>query len=60
MTTAAKYPQTTEISAEKALHMFRQMVAIRLFEEQVNDLALRAPPPQSYVAYYGHCRAKLR
>ena len=33
------------IEKERLIHMYRQMVAIRLFEERVNDLYTRALMP---------------
>ena len=33
------------IGRDRLLHMYRQMVAIRLFEERVNDLYTRALMP---------------
>ena len=53
MTTTASHPQAAAISAEKALHMYRQMVAIRLFEEHVNDLYMRALMPGLAHLYIG-------
>ena len=42
-TTAEKV--TSESEKEKWLHAYRQMVSIRLFEEQVNELYTRALMP---------------
>jgi pyruvate dehydrogenase E1 component alpha subunit len=53
VTTAASHPQTSEITAEKALRMYRQMVSIRLFEERVNDLYTRALMPGLAHLYIG-------
>jgi len=39
--------------ADRALHMYRQMVAIRLFEERVNDLYTRALMPGLAHLYIG-------
>src|SRR6185369_9279747 len=43
--TAAAKATGTEIGSEKLLTLYRQMVAIRLFEERVNDLYTRALMP---------------
>ncbi|HEY3157613.1 MAG TPA: thiamine pyrophosphate-dependent enzyme [Vicinamibacterales bacterium] len=52
MTTATK--QTTAgLDAQKLLRMYRQMVAIRLFEERVNDLYTRALMPGLAHLYIG-------
>ncbi len=53
MTTAAQFPSRTDISADKALRMYRQMLAIRLFEEHVNDLYTRALMPGLAHLYIG-------
>ena len=42
-----------DIGAERLLHMYRQMVAIRLFEERVNDLYTRALMPGLAHLYIG-------
>ena len=42
MTTATERPNATGISAERAVRLYRRMLAIRLFEERVNDLYTRA------------------
>jgi pyruvate dehydrogenase E1 component alpha subunit len=42
-----------EVSAEKALRMYRQMIRIRLFEEQVNELYTRALMPGLAHLYIG-------
>src|SRR2546421_2937879 len=41
------------IEKERLIHMYRQMVAIRLFEEQVNDLYTRALMPGLAHLYIG-------
>jgi acetoin:2,6-dichlorophenolindophenol oxidoreductase subunit alpha len=41
------------IEVDKSLHMYRQMVAIRLFEERVNDLYTRALMPGLAHLYIG-------
>src|SRR5918996_4846018 len=41
------------IEAEKLVHMYRQMLAIRLFEERVNDLYTRALMPGLAHLYIG-------
>jgi len=51
MTTAAKQPVTTTAGIE--LRMYRQMVRIRLFEEQVNQLYTRALMPGLAHLYIG-------
>src|SRR6188474_1903740 len=42
-----------EIGADRLLHMYQQMVAIRLFEERVNDLYTRALMPGLAHLYIG-------
>ena len=42
-----------DLTAEKALHIYRQMVKIRLFEEQVNQLYLGAKMPGLAHLYIG-------
>src|SRR3954468_7756641 len=41
------------IEKERLLHMYRQMIAIRLFEERVNDLYTRALMPGLAHLYIG-------
>src|SRR2546428_3765106 len=41
------------IEKERLIHMYRQMVAIRLFEERVNDLYIRALMPGLAHLYIG-------
>jgi acetoin:2,6-dichlorophenolindophenol oxidoreductase subunit alpha len=54
MSTTANEPKTgAGLGAEKLLHMYRQMVRIRCFEEQVNDLYLRAVMPGLSHLYSG-------
>jgi pyruvate dehydrogenase E1 component alpha subunit len=54
MTTVAQQPQAAaSIGAEAWLRMYRQMVSIRLFEEQVNDLYTRALMPGLAHLYIG-------
>jgi pyruvate dehydrogenase E1 component alpha subunit len=54
MTTVAQQPQAAaSIGAEVWLRMYRQMVSIRLFEEQVNDLYTRALMPGLAHLYIG-------
>jgi len=54
MTTVAQQPQAAaSIGAEAWLRMYRQMVSIRLFEEQVNDLYTRALMPGLAHLYAG-------
>ena len=45
MTTAAEQPVTAGTPVALWLNMYRQMMAIRLFEEQVNDIYTRALMP---------------
>ena len=42
-----------DIDADRLLHMYKQMVAIRLFEERVNDLYTRALMPGLAHLYIG-------
>jgi TPP-dependent pyruvate/acetoin dehydrogenase alpha subunit len=54
MTTAANQPRTESgLGADQLLHMYKQMVTIRLFEEQVNDLYTRALMPGLAHLYIG-------
>src|SRR6476469_7937693 len=54
MTTAAsKKSADLQIGTERLLHMYRQMVAIRLFEERVNALYTRALMPGLAHLYIG-------
>lgn len=53
MTTATKRSPDLEIGAERLIHMYKQMVAIRLFEERVNDLYTRALMPGLAHLYIG-------
>src|SRR5271170_2270462 len=53
MTTATQSTQSSSATAKKWLHAYRQMVAIRLFEEQVNDLYTRAIMPGLAHLYIG-------
>jgi pyruvate dehydrogenase E1 component alpha subunit len=46
-------PQETRTGAELGLHMYRRMLMIRLFEEQVNDLYTRALMPGLAHLYIG-------
>ncbi len=45
MSVAAKKQASDAIGVDRLLHMYRQMVAIRLFEQRVNDLYIRALIP---------------
>src|SRR3979490_1781094 len=46
MTTSSNQSKAdSALGTEKLLHMYKQMVSIRLFEEQVNDLYTRALMP---------------
>src|SRR5690242_18876142 len=54
MTTAAQQPQSAAtFGAEAWLRMYRRMVSIRLFEEQVNELYTRALMPGLAHLYIG-------
>ena len=54
MSTVAKHPGAeADISAEKVIRFYRQMTAIRLFEERVNDLYTRALMPGLAHLYIG-------
>ncbi len=53
MTTAARHSELTSAAVEQWLHMYRQMLAIRLFEEQVNELYTRALMPGLAHLYIG-------
>ena len=43
--TAAKKAAPSDIPTDKLIRLYHQMVAIRLFEERVNDLYTRALMP---------------
>src|SRR5712671_2624806 len=58
MTTATNQPKSnsgagSELSTERLLHMYKQMVSIRLFEEQVNEVYLTARMPGLAHLYSG-------
>jgi acetoin:2,6-dichlorophenolindophenol oxidoreductase subunit alpha len=54
MTTAAKQPAAqSTVAVEKWVRMYRQMLSIRLFEEQVNELYTRALMPGLAHLYVG-------
>ena len=55
MTTATKQtkPHRAAAPTDKLLRLYRQMVAIRLFEERVNDLYTRALMPGLAHLYIG-------
>src|SRR5579862_759066 len=54
VTTSAQQPQAaSSVGAEPWIRMHRQMVSIRLFEEQVNDLYTRALMPGLAHLYVG-------
>src|SRR5438132_8855401 len=54
MTTAAHRPEAdSRIGLEQWIRMYRQMVSIRLFEEQVNELYTRAVMPGLAHLYAG-------
>ena len=52
MTTVTR-PVAAGLDVKKLLHMYRQMVAIRLFEERANDLYTRALMPGLAHLYIG-------
>jgi len=49
----AKPPKKVELDAKRLLHFYRQMLKIRLFEEQVNQLYLSARMPGLAHLYIG-------
>jgi acetoin:2,6-dichlorophenolindophenol oxidoreductase subunit alpha len=53
VTTVAGRPEAAGTKVEHALRMYRQMMAIRLFEEQVNELYTRALMPGLAHLYIG-------
>src|SRR6266436_5336523 len=53
MSTTTERPNATGISAELAVRLYRRMLAIRLFEERVNDLYTRALMPGLAHLYIG-------
>jgi pyruvate dehydrogenase E1 component alpha subunit len=53
MTTITEQPKTTPIAKEKLMDMYRRMMSIRLFEEQVNELYTRALMPGLAHLYIG-------
>jgi pyruvate dehydrogenase E1 component alpha subunit len=53
MTTATESSSTTAASIQKWMRMYRQMIRIRLFEEQVNELYTRALMPGLAHLYIG-------
>ena len=53
MTTATESSTITSSSVEKWIRMYRQMIRIRLFEEQVNELYTRALMPGLAHLYIG-------
>src|SRR6266481_460108 len=53
MSTTTERPNATGISAELAVRLHRRMLAIRLFEERVNDLYTRALMPGLAHLYIG-------
>src|SRR5207253_8576062 len=53
MTIITERSKTTTTKAEQALRMYRRMLAIRLFEERVNDLYTRALMPGLAHLYIG-------
>jgi TPP-dependent pyruvate/acetoin dehydrogenase alpha subunit len=52
-TVASKKSADLQIGTERLIHLYRQMVAIRLFEERVNDLYTRALMPGLAHLYIG-------
>jgi pyruvate dehydrogenase E1 component alpha subunit len=53
MTVATSHPSTETIASEKLMDMYRRMMSIRLFEEQVNELYTRALMPGLAHLYIG-------
>lgn len=53
MTTATERSNATAVNVEQSLRLYRQMMAIRLFEERVNDLYTRALMPGLAHLYIG-------
>ena len=53
MTTVIERPDAAEVEAAQLLRFYRQMLAIRLFEERVNDLYTRALMPGLAHLYIG-------
>jgi len=53
MTTATERSNATATNADQNLRFYRQMIAIRLFEERVNDLYTRALMPGLAHLYIG-------
>jgi acetoin:2,6-dichlorophenolindophenol oxidoreductase subunit alpha len=53
MTVAASHPSNEAIASEKLMDMYRRMMSIRLFEEQVNELYTRALMPGLAHLYIG-------
>jgi acetoin:2,6-dichlorophenolindophenol oxidoreductase subunit alpha len=53
MTVAASHPGAETIASEKLMDMYRRMMSIRLFEEQVNELYTRALMPGLAHLYIG-------
>src|SRR5215831_17689599 len=53
MTTAVDQSSVSRTEAQQWLHMYRRMVMIRLFEENVNDLYTRALMPGLAHLYIG-------
>ena len=53
MNTVSTSGSASEITREQLLHMYRRMLTIRLFEEQVNDLYTRALMPGLAHLYIG-------
>jgi acetoin:2,6-dichlorophenolindophenol oxidoreductase subunit alpha len=53
MTLAASHASTETIASEKLMDMYRRMMSIRLFEEQVNELYTRALMPGLAHLYIG-------
>jgi TPP-dependent pyruvate/acetoin dehydrogenase alpha subunit len=53
MTVATSHPSSETIASEKLMDMYRRMMSIRLFEEQVNELYTRALMPGLAHLYIG-------
>ena len=53
MNTVSNVKKSSDVGVDRLLHMYRQMLAIRLFEERANDLYTRALMPGLAHLYIG-------
>ena len=53
MNTVSNVEKSSDVGVDRLLHMYRQMLAIRLFEERANDLYTRALMPGLAHLYIG-------